>query len=319
MEERRAAGSVDVVGGAAAVRAYAGLVVCVATWGLVFVATAKLLPHVDAIQLVTVRFVLVALVCVLLLAVAPRLRPSLTRAEGWRVLGCAVLAVPGAQYVIVEAQNYLAPSLAALIVTFSPAVAALLAARFLRTRLRPVELLGFGIALAGVVLVLVLGAGSGSARHASSPLGAAIAVVSPISWAGYTLLVAPLASRHAPVGVVALVMIAGALLVAPTYPHAAAGLSALDAGDWGWMAALVLGGTIVPNLLWVVSLRALPVHRTSAFMYLVPLFATLWSALLLGRTPQLVVLPGAVLVLFGVFLTQGRRRPVEPAVAPPAS
>lgn len=300
--------------------AYAGLVVCVAMWGTVFVAVIELLPHVDAVQIVTIRFAIVGLACAALLAAVPTQRPSLTRREWVRVAVCGVLAVPGSQYVIVEAQNYLSPSIAALVVTFSPAIAAVLAAIFLRLRLGAVEIAGFVVALAGVALVLVVGSGTGASAQHSSVLGAAIAVIGPLSWAAYTLAVAPLAHRDPALGIVCCVFLAGALATAPAVPHAIAGVGQLDVSDWAWLLGLALPGTVVPNVLWVLSLRRLPVHQTSAFMYLVPVFATFWAALLLGRAPEAIVIPGGILVLAGVYLTQGRRgRRAEDAAAFPSS
>jgi drug/metabolite transporter (DMT)-like permease len=298
--------------------AYAGLVVCVAMWGSVFVAVAELLPHVDAVQIVTIRFAIVAIACVALLIALPAQRSVFERREWLRLAACGLLAVPGAQYVIVESQNYLSPSLAALVVTFSPAIAAVLAAVFLRLRLGRREIAGFAIALVGVVLVLVVGSGTGASVEHSSPIGAAIAVISPIAWAGYTLAVAPLAARHPPLGVLCWVFLAGGLAIAPAYPHAIDALGRLDGADWAWLVGLALPGTALPNLLWVASLRRLPVHRTSAFMYLVPVFATLWAAAILGRTPEAIVVPGGLMVLLGVYLTQGRAgRRAEDVVAAP--
>jgi len=297
--------------------AYAGLVVCVMTWGLVFVAVAELLPHVDAVQIVSARFALVAVACGLVLLAAPSQRPRFDRAEWRRVVVCGLLAVPGAQYVIVEAQNHLSPPLTALIVTFSPAVAAVLAALLLAVRLGRSEIGGFVIALVGVAVVLLAGSGTGTSVHGSSPVAAAVALVCPVAWAAYTMLVAPLAGRHPPIGVVCAVFIVGGIAIAPTYPHAVAGLGGLDGSDWAWMAMLTMVATVVPNLLWVVSLRRLPMHRASAFMYLVPLFATFWTVVLLGRPPETIFVIGGALILAGVALTQGWGRRGLPA-APPA-
>jgi len=297
----------DVPARRAELAAYAALVLCVALWGMIFIATAKLLPAIDAVQIISLRFVLVAAGCIPILLLAPAVRPQLTRRELALIGVCGVLAVPGSQYTIAEAQNYLAPPLAALIVTFSPAITAVFAAVFLRTRLGALETAGFVVALAGVALVLLTGSGTGSGSNHASAGGAAIALISPLTWAAYTMLVARLAGRHPPIGVVCLVLIAGGVALLPTYPHALAGLDALDAELWGWLVGLALLGTIVPNVLWLLGLRRLPVHRTNAFAYLIPVFATIWTALILGSGPGPAALGGGALVIAGVFLTQRER------------
>ncbi len=67
---------------------------------------------------------------------------------------------------------------------------------------------------------------------------------------------------------------------------------------------MVLGGTLAPYLLWSASLKRLDVSRTASFMYLVPVFATTWSVLLLGTALTSVTVVGGAVVLGGVVLTQ---------------
>src|SRR5205085_6526718 len=99
-------------------------------------------------------------------------------------------------------QRYLAPPIAALVTTFAPAVAAVLAATIHRERIAGRAIAGFAIALAGVAMIVVLGAGSGAATGASDPLRASLALLSPIAWAVYTLLSKPFAERHPTTGIV---------------------------------------------------------------------------------------------------------------------
>ena len=110
-------------------RRYAALLACVALWGCVFVGVHELLPVLDPVQMVTLRFLAVALSFALLLALHPPWRPRLTRREWGITVLAGVLAVPLCQLAIVEGQRYLSPPIASLVVTFSPAIAAVLAAR----------------------------------------------------------------------------------------------------------------------------------------------------------------------------------------------
>jgi drug/metabolite transporter (DMT)-like permease len=294
-------------------RAGAGLVLCVALWGMVFIGVHQLLPELDPLQILTLRFTVVGAAFALLLLARPQWRPRLERRDWPLVLAAAVTAVPGSQLPIMDGQRFLSPPIAALIVTFSPAVAAVLAALMHRERLTGRAVAGFAVALAGVAMIVVLGAGSGAQLSASNPAGAAVALVTPVAWAAYTLLSKPLATRHHTIGIVGVTMIVGALALAPLAPHALAGARGLSAGGWGWLTFLALGGSAGPYLLWSASLKALPVSRTAAFMYLVPVFALLWTATLLGQAPSAVALGGGLVVLAGVALTQVRVRPCASA------
>jgi drug/metabolite transporter (DMT)-like permease len=289
---------------AAQPRALAGLTLCVALWGMVFVAVHELLPVMGPVQMVTLRFLLAAALFAALMAVRAEWRPRFTRREWLLCVAAGVLAVPGTQLAVVEGQRYLAPPIASLVVTTSPVVAAALGAAFLSERITRRNLLGFGVALAGVAMIVVLGAGTGADAGASDPLRASITVIGPVAWAMYTLLSKPVSDVHPAVPVVGVAVIAGTLSLAPAVPHALSGLGDLSAGAWGWMLYMVLGGTLAPYLLWSTSLKRLDVSRTASFMYLVPVFATTWSILLLGTTLTAATVLGGAVVLGGVVLTQ---------------
>jgi drug/metabolite transporter (DMT)-like permease len=271
---------------------------------MVFVAVHELLPVMGPVQMVTLRFLIASALFAALMIVRTQWRPRFTRREWLLCVAAGVLAVPGTQLAVVEGQRYLSPSIASLIVTTSPVVAAGLGAAFLSERVSRRNLVGFAVALAGVAMIVVLGAGTGADAGASDPLRASITVIGPIAWAMYTLLVKPVSDVHAAVPVVGVAVIAGTLSLAPAYPHALTDLGGLSAGAWGWMLYMVLGGTLAPYLLWSASLKRLDVSRTASFMYLVPVFATTWSILLLGSALTAVTVAGGAVVLGGVVLTQ---------------
>ena len=139
-------------------RATGGLIACVALWGAVFIGVHQLLPELDPLQMITLRFTIVGAAFALLLAARPQLRPRVVRRDWGLVVAAALTAVPLSQLPIIDGQRFLSPPIAALIVTFSPAVAAMLD----RERVSARSALGFVVALAGVAMIVVLGAGSGA-------------------------------------------------------------------------------------------------------------------------------------------------------------
>jgi drug/metabolite transporter (DMT)-like permease len=291
---------------------HAALIAVVAMWGLVFVAIARLLHSIDPVQLVVIRFTLIALVFAGVFVVLPDRRPRL---DGWRdwalfaVIG--VIAVPGSQLTIVNGQRYLSPPLVSLVVTTSPAFAAIIAAIWLKERIVSRQVLGFCIALFGVAIVILAGSGS-STLSVDNPWGAALTVLSPMSWAVYTVLTKTLTGRFDPVAAIGLAMIAGSLSMLPLYPHAVAGLGDITATGWAWMAFLVVGGTVIPYLVWWRALGHLTAATTTAYMYGIPLAALVWSWAILGIVPSAVALLGGAVIIAGVAMIQFARRAARP-------
>lgn len=292
------------------------LIMAMGLWGGSFVANHELLRTIDTMQIVTIRYVVVALLFVGVLAVRADLRPSFGKGERRLIVLSALLAVPLAQFPVVQGLRYLSPGLASFIVTTSPAFAAVLAVIFLKEPVRRVQVAGIVLALAGAAVVILLSTG-GTDLTVFNPLGAALVLLTPLSWAGYTIVSKPLAASHHPLTAVAAVLIVGALLLLPLYPHAIAGLPQLQAAQWGWLLYLVLPGTVIPYLVWFASLRELSATSTAAALYLVPVTALCWSLAILDERLTLAGLLGAALILVGVGLTQFTSAKV--AAEPPAT
>lgn len=284
------------------------LYVTVAGWGITFVANHELLETLDPFQIVTLRFVGVATAFAVFFLVVPSKRPRLTRGQ-WGTLALGgLLAVPGAQVLAVAGQRFLPPAMTGLVVTSSPAIAAVLAYRFLHERLTARQVVGIVVALGGVAVVILFASGTGTDLTIDNPWGAALVVLSQVCWASYTVLGRSLAVRHDPFTMVATVFLLGSLFLVPFLPHALDGVSQVSTSQWWWLLHLVVGGTLVPHVAWFVALRHLSANDTAVSMYLVPLYATLFSVLILDEQLTAIGLVGGAAILAGVGLAQRRTR-----------
>lgn len=296
---------------------HASLLVCAAMWGLVFVGVHEVLPALSAVQIVTARFVIISLAFGLMFLFVPKLRVFPDSLRDWAQFAlCGVLAVPGSQLAIVESQRYLAPQLASLVVATAPVMTAVFAALLLGEGFSVLRGVGSVVALVGVAFIVVYGTGDGL-QHATFKLPALVAVLTPLSWALYTVTSRPLAGRYPPLATVALCLMLGTVTMLPFVPNAVASFDVLTGTEWAWLVYLALGGSLLPYLIWFASLRVLPANVTAAFMYVIPLFAMLFTWLFLGREPGEIAIVGGAFVLLGVILTQIRVRRSPAVVAPP--
>lgn len=290
------------------------LLLAAALWGMTFVANHELLLHLAPEQIVVTRFTIVASMFLAILAARPELRPRFTRREWAVMLVCGLLAVPGAQLSLTHGQQYLSPAMSGLVVATGPAFAAVLAVAFLRERLTPRQLVGIVLAFCGAAVVILFTSGTGTDLTVRNPWGAALVATAQLSWAAYTVISKRIAQNHAPVTAVAMAVVLGTLLMTPAVPSALRTLPSLPVSGWLWFLHLAVLGTVVPYLIWFTSLRYLDANETVVFMFLIPLFAVTWSALILGERPAPLGLLGGVGILIGVSLTQRvsfrRRRPL---------
>lgn len=291
-------------------------------WGGVFIAVAKLLPTMDSLQIVTVRFVMISIAFLAIFAAVPRLRPRMSKRQLGVLLMAGAFAVPGAQLPVVQGQVYLSPPLVAVFLTLSPACAALISAVWLKERFGRRQMAGFVVAFGGSLIVILTGTGAGGLT-VDNPWGAALVLVSPICWASYTVMSKPLATLYPPMTAVGVGVIAGTAVMFPLYPHAWSAVDDISVSGWLWLLYLVFAGTIVTYWIWYKALAQMPASKTAAYMYGVPLSALFWSWAVLDVIPTGTALLGGGVVIVGVIMTQwsGSSTPVldQAEAEPPAS
>ncbi len=170
------------------------------------------------------------------------------------------------------------------------------------------------LAAAGVGLLV---AGSGGAQV--DPAGVALALLSGLGYAGYTVGAKRLLrAGHAPEAVMAWAFGIGALVLLPVL--------AASAGAWlgtpgGLALVLYLGAlpTALAYVLFARGLQHLGAGETATLTLAEPLTAAALGIVVLGESPTAVTAAGAGLVLAGLAVlalgADGGRRPERPAVA----
>jgi drug/metabolite transporter (DMT)-like permease len=284
------------------------LVGATASWGLTFTANHELLKVLPPTHITVLRFLVVSAVLGAVLAARSELRPRFSGREWALMLVCGLLSVPGAQLALTYGQRFLSPAMSGLVVATGPAFTAALAVVLLRERLGLRKWSGIALASVGAAVVVLFTTGTGTDLTVRNPAGAALVVVAQLCWAGYTVLSKRLVARHAPVTTVSVAVLVGTVAMAPFAPAALRAGADLGGSELLWLLHLVVFGTVVPYLIWFNALRHLPANETAVFMFLVPLFAVGWSAVLLGERPAILGIVGGLTIVAGVAVTQAPAR-----------
>jgi drug/metabolite transporter (DMT)-like permease len=192
-----------------------------------------------------------------------------------------------------------------------PAFAAVLAWFFLRERPGRRTWIGVVVAMVGVAAVVLLSSGSGTAATIRNPAGAALVPLGQLSWAAFTVLSRSFSGREAPIKTITRVVTVGTVALLPAVPGALVAARGITSVEWLWFLHLALLGTVVPYLIWTTALTYIPAGETAAFMFLVPIMAGTWSAIILGERPTTTGVAAGVIVLAGVALTQTDRTTID--------
>lgn len=199
--------------------------------------------------------------------------------------------------------RHIAAGRGALVVALNPVAVALVAWLAGQERMTPAKAAGIAVALVGCLVVLgngdplaLLQGGVGS--------GEWLIVGCVLSWTVYTFIGRAAMRTLSPLAATLHASAIGGLLLAAV----AAALGGVDLGAWSWrvwasVVFLAVGGTALGFTWFADAVHRLGAARASAFINLVPVFAVLQAAVLLGERLGPAVLGGGALVIAGVWLT----------------
>jgi drug/metabolite transporter (DMT)-like permease len=194
----------------------------------------------------------------------------------------------------------------------TPIFVALLGLALRHGRLQRSFWAGAAITFAGVLLV---GLGTGG-KVSGDYRGILLALATALTWACYTIAIAPLMRRYSPYRISALVLGIGWIpLALVSIPQVSAQEFSFGWKVWLGLGYAVVGPLFLTNILWFTAVDIVGAPRASLFNNLQPFFGVLFAILLLSEKLRPLEIAGGVLIFAGIALERIRRRPLADAVA----
>jgi len=287
---------------------YVKLVACMALWGATWVSGRVVAQQMTPFAAAFLRFLFASAFLYVLLCRAGAQSgqsgwPRLTRERLPGVLFLALTGVALYNALFFSGLARISASRAALMVACVPSAVALYNWLVLRRPTGALKALGIALSLLGVAVIL-----SGGDLLALATQGAdagdLFILGCVVTWAAYTIGGGRVMRQDTPLSAVTWSCILGCALLLP--PAMAQGLARQAAGAswliWGNLAFLGVGATGLAFTWYYDGILALGAQRASVFINLVPVFAMLLGAALLGETVGLSLALGGAMVLAGVYL-----------------
>jgi drug/metabolite transporter (DMT)-like permease len=271
-------------------------------WATTFVSTKVLLISFSPVEIMFFRFVIAYVV--LLIASPHFIKYKNVKEE----LMFAASGLCGVTLYFLFQNTGLTYTLAsnmAVLVSVAPLFTALISHYFLKSEvLRTNFFIGFAVAIIGIVIISF----NGNFVLKLNPLGDLLAILSALVWAVYCIIMKKISGlQYNMIQSTRKVFFYGLLFMLPILP-----LSGFSFGldrftsmpNLFNLLFLGVGASAVCYLTWNHALKVLGPVKTSVYIYIIPVIAIGFSALLLHEEVTLVSMMGMVLILIGLYLSE---------------
>ncbi|QBZ97059.1 DMT family transporter [Flavobacterium sangjuense] len=219
-----------------------------------------------------------------------------------RIIAAAFFGVALNMLTFFKGLSFTSPISAAVIMVTTPIIVLILSAIIIKEKIKLRKILGILLGLFGTGFLILYGKSIGNATNAS--LGNLLVFINAVSYAFYLIVVKKLMDKYNAFTFVKWIYSFGLLMVLPF------GWSEYQEIQWAtipmpilWeIGFVVVFTTFFTYLFNLVSMRELKPTTVAVFIYLQPLFATVFAIGLGKDELTLVKIVSAVLIFVGVYL-----------------
>lgn len=225
-----------------------------------------------------------------------------------RIIAAAFFGVAFNMLTFFKGLSLTSPISAAVIMVSTPMIVLTLSAIIMKERMQKRMVFGIILGLIGTAFLILYGKSIGSATNAG--LGNFLVLVNAISYGFYLIIVKKLMDKYNAFTFVKWIYLFGFIMVLPF------GWSQFQTVNWAlvpmdicWkIGFVVVFSTFLTYLLNLLSMKELKPTTVAVFIYLQPLFATIFAISLGKDELSLVKIGSAVLIFVGVYLVTQKKK-----------
>jgi drug/metabolite transporter (DMT)-like permease len=229
-------------------------------------------------------------------------KEKIKRQDFPRIIAAAFFGVALNMLTFFKGLSFTSPISAAVIMVTTPIIVLILSAIIMKEKIISRKIIGLLLGLIGTGFLIVYGKSIGNATNAS--LGNFLVFINAVSYAFYLIIVKRLMDKYNAFTFVKWIYTFGLLMVIPF------GWNEYQEIQWQTLPSIILWEigfvvvftTFFTYLFNLVSMRELKPTTVAVFIYLQPLFATLFAISLGKDELSWVKIVSAVLIFVGVYL-----------------
>jgi len=232
---------------------------------------------------------------------------KIEKADFPRIIAAAFFGVALNMLTFFKGLSYTSPIMGAVLMVTTPMIVLVLSAILMKERMQNRKIYGLILGLIGTIFLIIYGKSVINASNAT--LGNILVFINAVSYGFYLIIVKKLMDKYNAFAFVKWIYTFGFLMVLPF------GWSEFQAVDFTnvpmdifWkIGFVVVFSTFLTYLLNLVSMRELKPTTVAVFIYLQPLFATIFAVSLGKDDVTWVKIISAVLIFTGVYLVTQKK------------
>lgn len=273
-------------------------------WGGALVAGRVVAPNLPPFTTAFLRFLAVSLFLLPFLYARERGFPRLSRKAALLLVLLSFTGVMMFNFFLFSGLRTVTAVRSAVFIAFTPAVVALASALFFRERINLLMGLGIVSAFMGAVITITNGDIQVLLSRAIST-GDLFLLGCVLTWTIYSITAKFVMNEIAPFTLLTYGSLIGSLLMIPfvLYEGAIFNLHSQPPETWFGLLYLSIGAAGIAYLWYYEGIKAVGAPRAAIFLNLEPVAAMFLGIVILNEQVTLPVLIGALLVIFGLLLT----------------
>ena len=273
-------------------------------WAGSFVAVRLAVKEISPVDLGFLRFLVATPFMVLILLLSKKE----TRLPAKELLSLSVLGLTGVtllyifQFIGIE---YTTASTSAVLINTNVIFIVLLSATFLKEKFPLRKSAGIAFSFVGVLVVIFAQMTNESIAFSNVFLiGCIFIILSAFCWAIYSIVGKRLLDKYDPFTVTTYAFVLGTIFFLPVVlPDITDVIQGVSFNGWMAILYLALICSVFGYVAWYYALSRIEAGRAAVFLNLIPLF-TIVISFFTGEIPTFIFLIGAILIIYGVYLTQ---------------
>lgn len=237
----------------------------------------------------------------------PERNEKIEKADFPRIIAASFFGIAFNMLTFFKGLSYTSPIMGAVLMVTTPMIVLVLSAILIKERMENRKIIGILLGLAGTITLILYGKSMVNAPNAT--LGNILVFVNAVSYGFYLIIVKKLMDKYRAFSFVKWIYFFGFLMVIPF------GWSEFQAVEWATVPTsaylkigfVVVFSTFLTYLLNLLSMKELKPTTVAVFIYLQPLFASIFAIGLGKDELSWVKIGSAMLIFVGVYLVTQKK------------